>query len=289
MRKAHFFDLCCCNSLFLLLLSLGLLLSFPLQAQVLSPPSYSVESQENQYTSIRNFQPWLQYTHATGSWFGLRDRLYEKGIDLGFSSIDEVWGNTTGGFKRGSVYTGLLQGATDIDLEKLLHWQGARFYSRWLYLSGQDPGISLTGDLFYISNIAGYSTFRNVELWLEQKFFDETISLRAGQLVADSEFVISNYGALFINNTFGWPAFISSNIPNGGPAYPIGAPGVRLKLKPTDQCCVMAAAFQGNVFAQNINNHGFDWNLNAEQGYFYLTEVSHRYQFILPGEIKAGA
>lgn len=248
-----------------------------------------LESNMDENNSIRDFKPWLEGATGTGNWFGLRDQLVKKGIELGFSSINEVWGNTTGGMKTGSVSTTVLQMATAIDLEKLIDWKGGSFYSRWLYLAGQDPGTNLAGDLFGVSNIGGYSTLRNIELWLQQNILDDKISLRAGQLVADSEFVISDYGALFINNTYGWPAFIYASIPNGGPAYPIGAPGVRLKFQPNDQFSFKAAAFQGNVYAQNVNNHGFNWNLNANQGYFYLTEAAYRYECILPGQVKAGS
>ena len=44
------------------------------------------------------------------------------------------------------------------------------------------------------------------------------LSIRVGQFTADSEFVISDYGALFTNGTFGWPAFLYTNIPAGGRA-----------------------------------------------------------------------
>ncbi|MCF7729705.1 MAG: carbohydrate porin [Chthoniobacterales bacterium] len=265
-----------------------------LEAQALSTNPNDIYSDSNnlaadQDNSIRKFKPWLEEDNATGNWFGLRDRLSQKGIDLGFSYINEVWGNTTGGIKTGSVYTSVLQFATVVNLEKLMNWRGASFYSRWLYLGGQDPSSYLVGDILGVSNIGAYNTFRNIELWLQQNIFEDKISLRAGQLVADSEFVISDYGALFINNTLGWPAFIFTSIPNGGPAFPIGAPGVRLKLKPNDQFSLKAALFQGNVYPQNINNHGFDWNLNSNQGYFYLTEAAANYELHLPGEIKMGA
>jgi hypothetical protein len=64
---------------------------------------------------------------------------------------------------------------------------------------------------------------------------------------------------------------------------------IKFKLKPNDQFSFKAALFQGNVYPQNINNHGFDWNLNSNQGYFYLTEAAANYELHLPGEIKMGA
>jgi porin len=125
--------------------------------------------------------------------------LEKEGINVGFSAVNEIWGNTMGGIKTGCVTTSLLQGATSVDLEKLMGWKGASFYSRWLYLYGQDPSANLVGDVFAVSNISGYSTFRNIDLWIEQKFFDDKIALRVGQLEADSDFAISDYAAMFIN------------------------------------------------------------------------------------------
>lgn len=243
----------------------------------------------NEDESIRKFKPSLKEANGTtneiAEW---RNQLSKKGIDLGFSSINEVWGNTTGGAYTGSVYTSLLQFATTLNLEKLIDWNGCSFYSRWIYLAGEDPGTNLAGSIFGISSIAGYSTLRNLELWLQQNMLDDIISLRAGQLVADSEFAISDYGALFINDTFGWPAGLYTSIPNGGPAYPVGAPGIRLKVTPNDLFSFQTAAFQGNVYSENVNNHGFHWNLNSNQGYFYITEAAYHYQCVLPGKLKTG-
>jgi porin len=97
----------------------------------------------------------------------------------------------------------------------------------------------LVGNFLTISNIAGFNTLRCLELWFQQDFFQRDgggalpgLSIRVGQLTADSEFIISDYGATFVNGTFGWPAFTYTNIPNGGPGYPMAAPGVRLAVTP---------------------------------------------------------
>lgn len=240
--------------------------------------------------AIRKFKPWFESDNLTEDWFGYGKYLENRGVTIGVSSINEVWGNTLGGLKQGSLTTSLLQGATSINLEKLIGWKGANFYSRWLYLYGQDASANLVGDIFTISNIAGYSTFRNIDLWVEQTLFDEKVMLRMGQLEADSDFAISDYGALLINSTFGWPAFLYTSIPNGGPSYPVGAPGVYLKLKPIEPLTLKFAAYQGNVYAQNVNNHGFDWNLSAQNGFLYMSEACYYYEECsLPGQVKAGS
>ena len=212
----------------------------------------------------------------------------------------EVWGNTTGGLKQGAVYTGLLDFGATVDLEKLIGWKGASVSTTWLWLSGRDASEDLVGNFLTISNIAGFNTLRMLELWFQQDFFlrgdDEPpgLSIRVGQFTADSEFVISDYGALFTNGTFGWPAFLYTNIPAGGPGYPMGALGVRVAANPWEWLTLQSAVFEGNVFDQDVNRHGFRWDLNANQGYFWLNEIQGRWNQgddakWLPGQAKFGA
>jgi porin len=112
-------------------------------------------------------------------------------------------------------------------------------------------------------------------------------------LAADSEFAISDYAGVFINATFGWPAFTYMNTPNGGPAFPIGAPGARVAWNLTDWFTFQSAAFEGNIFAQNVNRHGFRWQLSAQNGYTFLSEAQFRWNHRdgdtrLPGQLKPG-
>lgn len=243
--------------------------------------------------------PWWEWDTATGDWFGVRTSLEDKGIEIFGGYTAEVWGNTTGGIKQGAVYTGLLDFGTTIDLEKLAGWQGASVSTTWLWLSGRDASEDLVGNFLTISNIAGFNTLRMLELWFQQEFFQRDdaapgLSIRVGQLTADSEFVISDYGSLFINGTFGWPAFTYTNLPEGGPGYPMGTLGVRVAVSPWEWMTVQSAVFQGNVFAQNVNRHGFKWDLNSDQGYFWINEAQVRWNHsedatALPGQAKAGA
>ena len=181
----------------------------------------------------------------------------------------------------------------NVDLQKLVGWQGASLSTRWYWLSGQDISAEHVGNIFTVSTIAGYPTVRANELWFQQNFLNDRISIRLGQLGADSEFDLSTYSAVFLNGTFSWSPYISTNIPNGGPAYPMGAPGVRLALTPLNWVTYQGAAFQGNVFAQNVNRHGFRWDLSSSNGYFSIHELMFRTNqgagvSSLPGEIKVG-
>jgi len=195
--------------------------------------------------------------YATGDWFGQRDGLEERGIEFFGSYTADVWGNVSGGEKRGAVYTGLLELGVTLNLESLVGWQGASIHNSWLWLSGKDPSETLLGDDFFgVSNIAGFNTFRMFELWFQQSFLDDAVSIRLGQLAADEEFATSEYAGLFLNGTFGFPLALTESFPHGGPQYPLATPGIRLELNPTEWFTFRTAAFQGDPFAEDVNRHG---------------------------------
>lgn len=238
--------------------------------------------------------PILEWQQVTGDWQGVRPALSDHGVEIFGGYTVEVWGNTSGGLETGAVTTGLLDFGAEVDLEKALGWQGATVSTTWLWLSGRDASEDLVGNFLTISNIAGFNTLRMFELWFQQALLEDKISLRIGQLSADSEFLISDYSGLFINGTFGWPALASTNLPNGGPGYPMGTPGARLAVNPVDWFTFQTAVFQGNVFAQDVNRHGFRWSLDAETGYTFLNEAQVRWNHRddesgLPGQLKTGA
>lgn len=226
-------------------------------------------------------------------WFGARTNLADRGIDFFSSYTMDVFGNTTGGLRTGTVYAAALQFGTDVDLEKLIGWQGASVSTSWLWLSGRDASEDLVGNFLTISNIAGFDTLRMLEMWFQQNLFEDALSLRVGQLAADSEFIISDYAALFINASFGWPPFAYMNMPEGGPAYPMGTLGVRLAVQPAFWFTFLTAAFQGDVFEEDVNRYGFRYRLDTSTGYTFLNEAQFRWNHAdeetgIPGAFKAG-
>src|SRR6516165_2719507 len=237
---------------------------------------------------------WLSGDGITGTWGGLRSKPTDRGFELIGSYEAEVWSNTKGGLESGTVYTGLLDFGLKLDLEKAFGWRGASLSTTWLLLSGRNASEDLVGNFLTISNNTGFNTLRNYELWFQQNLLDDKISIRLGQLAGDAEFVISDYAALFLNGTFGWPAFMYMNLPGGGPGFPVGTLGMRLAIQPVKWFRLQTAVFQGNVYAQNVNLHGFRWRLDSRNGFFFLSEAQFRWnrsagEMGLPGQFKAGA
>jgi porin len=145
----------------------------PQPPQVPSPPSKQGQEQD----------PFTQ-TYLTGNWGGERDVLDKKGVDFSAQYTAEVFGNPYGGnYGHGAVYDGLLNAGLSIDLEKLTGWwKGASFHANGFWMAGQSGTQKYVGDFSVFSNIDAYDTVRMDELWLQQNFLGDRVSLKFGQL-----------------------------------------------------------------------------------------------------------
>lgn len=241
----------------------------------------------------------FEQDYLTGDWGGTRTKLEEKGVTFGATYIGETMGVVSGGIHQNAVYAGRLQLELTLDFEKLAGLKGSSFYVSAYEIHGQDlSGYSLQ-NIMTVSNIEAYDTFRLFNLWYQQEFLDGKLALRFGQLAADDEFLISEYGGLFLNGTFGWPALVSANLPSGGPGYPLAAPAVMMRFAPVEQFSVTAAVFDsdpGDSFGstenpQKINSSGTRVDLG--QGALGIFEAAYKLNQEkdakgLPGTYKVG-
>jgi porin len=177
---------------------------------------------------------------------GARARLREAGFEYGMTYTGEVQRNVRGGSRQHGAGDGRLELRVDANLEKLISLPGASFHANTYVIHGKGLTTCCVGSLMAVSNIEAVPTTRLFDLWLEQNAFDDRVSVRAGQFSADSEFLVSENASALISGTFGWPAITASNLPSGGPAYPLSAPGIRAKWKATEEFSIAAALFSGN-------------------------------------------
>ncbi len=238
--------------------------------------------------------------HLLGDPGGWRSWAIDHGVHVQAGYIGEVFGSISGGIERGAAYGGLGEIAIEVDLEKFASaWPGALFRSSIFYPHGRSPSGQLVGDLQTLSNIDAYDSPGLFELWFEQKLWDDRFSVRAGQLAADAEFAGTDYGATLINSSFGWPASISGNTLNTGPAYNRAALGVRLRSAIGEHGYVQAGVFDGDSFDSaagnpRVNRHGVRWHLSSDQGAFAIAETGWSINqgtnaSGLPGTYKLGA
>jgi len=241
---------------------------------------------------------WHQ-NYLTGDWGETRTKLEDQGVTFGFTYIGEELSNVSGGRQRGDIYEGRLNMELTLDFEKLADFKGGSFYANAYEIHGKDLSAGVIGNQLTVSNIEAYDTLRLYDLWYQQEWLDGKVSLRLGQLAADDEFITTENGCTLINGTFGWPALAGGNLYSGGPAYPLAAPGIRLKLAPIDQLYFMAAVFDGDPGdsagttnnPQKVDDTGTRVDFN--QGTFSIFELGYKLNQEkdskgLPGTYKLG-
>ena len=234
---------------------------------------------------------------GNGDPFGTRAWLAERGLTFGFVHTTEALANVAGGIKRGSVFDGKLETLIGVDFGRLAGLDGLSLYSNILQLHGDSgPGRNLLGNVNTVSNIEALPTTRLSELWLQQSFLGGTASLRAGQLVVDTEFLFSQYFSFFMSSD--WPTNPAVNIPSGGAAYPLATPGIRLKIDPTPQTTFLLSLLNGDPAGPGLNDpeqrnrHGLNFRVNDPP--YLIGEFQYRYNQAanatgLAGGVRFGA
>jgi porin len=227
---------------------------------------------------------------------GLREALEARGFEFGLKYIGDVFSNA-GGLHSGAVYDGKLRFSVDGDFDKAFALKGLKFHANASQLHGGAIDGRFTGALMPTSNIEATPTTRLYEIWLEQSLADDTINVRAGQLGADQEFMTRDWAKIFVNNSLGWPAILISDLPSGGPAFPLSSMGLRIKAKPLDNVSLMAAIYNGDpggpqgpfdsADPQRRNRDGLRFRLSDPPLAMSEAQIKHQ-AFGLPGAVKLG-
>ena len=245
-----------------------------------------------------------QRTTLLGDMGGLRTLLGDYGITFNLSEIDEVLGNVTGGRTQEVAYDGLTTASIQVDSKAAFGYDGGSFNVSALQYHGRNLSADTLLNLQTASGIEADRATRLWELWYQQKLFGGMMDVRVGQQSLDQEFIGSTNAALFINTAFGWPLVPSYDLPGGGPAYPLSALGVRVRVVPTPGITVLAGVYNGSPAradcvgdAQRCNPSGTSFPLDGDQ--LIIGEVQYSFpvqgdlvtpshQGLLPGTYRLG-
>ena len=176
---------------------------------------------------------------------GIRKWLAERGVVYGLEYTNDVLSNVRGGLRTGTIDQGKLHGILTVDLDKLFGLQGLSFFANVFQIHNTGRiRRDYVGGINTIAAIEAVPATRLSELWLEQKFADGKVALRAGQLAADAEFFYSETSQLFLQSD--WATIAALNLPSGGAAYPLSTPGARLKVDPIKDVSLLLAVLNGD-------------------------------------------
>jgi porin len=247
--------------------------------------------------------PSWQGPSLLGDMGGLRPALSNYGVTLSILENIETFGNLTGGVKQGFEANGLTTVTLEMDTEKAFGLKGGTLNVSGLQIWGGDLTANNLMVLQTLTDIEAPVGVRLWELWYQQKIGDK-FDIKIGEQSLDEEFIISPSGnSLFVNGVSGWPALPTTNLPGGGPAYPLAGLGVRGRAEVTDSVTVLAALINGSPIPRDSpdtpasNPHGVSFPLNT--GTLAIAEVQYAFGSSgsgkpnsdgpLPGNYKIGA
>lgn len=217
-------------------------------------------------------------SNLLGDLWGLRPWLSAHGMTFDAQETSEILGNVSGGTRKGFAYDGLTQMTLQLDTERAFGWQGGLFNVSALQIHGDNLSSRNLGTLQTASGIEADRSTRLWELWYQQKLLDEDrLDIRIGQQSIDQEFMVSQNAGYFVNTMFGWPMLPSADMPDGGPAYPLSALGLRVRAKPADAITVLAGVYNGSPTngPQDTDSSGTSFGLH--NGQLLIAELQYAY------------
>src|SRR3954465_667165 len=129
----------------------------------------------------------------------LPNPLQKYGIKFAATYIGEALGNVSGGLKQGAIYEGRLNLAVDVDLEKLIGADKLTFHANMFQIHGDGLSRSNLQNFFVVSGIEALPSTRLYEAYFEKQWGAKQVSLKFGQLAADSEFFNTRNTDVFTN------------------------------------------------------------------------------------------
>jgi porin len=219
-------------------------------------------------------QPLLERRTLTGDWNGVRPALSAHGVDLYLTYTGTLWGNLHGGRDTGVRWNGYLDFGVEIDLAKLGAWDGLGIHADFHWWQGERPTGDLIGGVraMALSGWEAVATLRVYNLYLRRAFAGDRLVLKLGQLAADTDFMVSRYGGIFLNAGFG--DLPSQNLNLDAPVYPLAAPGLFLQARPLPWLTARFGAYTGDAGDDAAGNHGFGWEIGTNAGGTFFTEVA---------------
>jgi porin len=224
-------------------------------------------------------------SNLLGDMAGLRPFLATNGLTFSLNNTAELLGNPTGGLRQELVFEGGALGTLVLDGDKAGLWPGLTVQVTAWGIYGRGLSANALNNIDTASNVEANRSLRLYDLWAQQAFAGGKVSVRVGQMGADEEFAVDQYAAPFINAEDGFPALPSSDLPSGGPAFPLATPAVRLKFQPSESTAILVALFNGNpapgapLFgqadgnAQNLDGSGTTFRING--GALWFSEVQY--------------
>jgi porin len=224
-----------------------------------------------------------------GSW-AASPALQRFGITPALNLTSDIQGNPGGGMTHGfRQFTNIFAGL-EIDLQTLLGAPGTTFFASFSERFGSSLTDINIGNTFNVAEVCCGTSYRVVDVYLEQPMFKDKLNIRAGRQSIGDEFLASPlYGYFLQTGIDSNPYGLFENIPSMS-AYPQASWAARVRVAPINEFDVMAAVFDGDRTLDQNSKHGLDWSNRGPA--FYIAEMGYHLNkgstSGLPGNYKLG-
>ncbi len=224
-------------------------------------------------------RPSVRWKRITGNWDDRRSWLEERGVVAELLYTGEAFSCLHGGLNTSQAveYRGNLDFTLTLDTEKLALWRGGTFF---LYgQNGHGRGITEehVGDIQVLSNIDAEDFTQVSEYWYEQVLLDGRLRFILGKQDCNAEFCALDYGADFINSSFGPMPTIPM------PTFPDPALGAAVFAEAGKSLSVAAAIYDG---AGQGGTSGFNTAFDGEGGAFSILELAWKPRLKSDGALR---
>ncbi|MBK8815956.1 MAG: carbohydrate porin [Methylococcaceae bacterium] len=139
--------------------------------------------------------------HMTGNWWGVRDRLYDSGVEI-FAFYNSIFnGNVSGGsHPQHSSYVDDAFFGLKFDLEKLFDWRNGLFVISGINRSGKSLTTNYVGSIYSVQQMVGGQQPFLYQVYLQQKLFENKLRLKLGRFGASDDFNASPFYGYSLNN-----------------------------------------------------------------------------------------
>jgi porin len=214
------------------------------------------------------------------AWSWMTDEATRFGIQPSVSYTAQVMTNTSGTTPTGPqelVYAGQVNGAVNVDLNRLAGVPGLSFYVGATWGTGGEFAVGPQGNFFAPASASAGTGFWLGEMYLQQTLLKGNLTIAAGRLGAGAVFAtlpaFGNYLNAAINAN---PAALGINLPSFPPPPPGSEWGLQAIWYPTGNWQVAAGVYNNNLqsAAGADNGADFKWN-EGNRGVLGVGQVSY--------------
>ena len=241
-------------------------------------PSNYYYSHPPHYMSMMRSPDWWDSGELTGDWGGLRNTFYDDGVNIFANYTNNIAGNPAGGKSAGFTYCDNIAFGLELDLEKIIGWKGGHLTVSGLNRDGSNLSEKNIGNQFTVQQVFGGSAVMFYALYLDQKLWEDKISIKIGRFATGDDFASSPIYWLYMNNGIdGNPQALPVNTQFS--AYPWAVWAARMRVEPTPECNAMIGIYQISDRIFNRSYHGVDWSMRPTIASFSLVRLVGRRNF----------